>query len=164
MRVARSQLITIFIILSGGHLISFAQLNAPEMKILTESADIIIIGKVTEQTSSWNENKSRIYTSATIQAEEFLKGNNNGNSVSVKYPGGEVDDIGEVYSHMPRFENNEDVLLFLKRDEKSTEYKVLNGEDGKISIASDPNTGERILASNVKVSTLRAQIKSYLNN
>jgi len=146
------------------HITSFAQLSSSEIKVLSEKADVIITGKVTQQTSSWNENKTRIYTRASIQADEFLKGKGNRNDVLVAYPGGEVDGIGEMYSHMPKFEKNEEVLLFLKKDIKTSDYKVLNGEDGKINLVTDPKTGEMITTSNVKVSTLKAQIKSYTNN
>jgi hypothetical protein len=131
---------------------------------MSKNADLIITGKVVEQNSSWNENNTRIYTQATIRVEEYIKGGNNFGSIIVGYPGGEVGDVGEMYSHMPRFENNEDVLVFLKKDEKSTDYKVYNGEDGKINVITDARTGEKVTASNVQINTLKAQIKSYIKD
>jgi hypothetical protein len=131
---------------------------------MSKNADLIITGKVTQQNSSWNENQTRIYTKATIQVEEYLKGNGNGSSLIVTYPGGEVGDVGEMYSHMPKFKDNEEILVFLKKDEKSSEYKVYNGENGKISVISDPQTGEKITTSNVKINSIKSQIKSYINN
>jgi len=129
---------------------------------MSKNADVIITGKVAEQNACWNENKTRIYTQATIQVEEYLKGSNNGNSLVITYPGGEVGEIGEMYSHMPRFEDNEEILVFLKKDKNSTDYKVYNGENGKMSVISDPQTGEKITTSNVKITSLKAQIKSYI--
>ena len=41
---------------------------------------------------------------------ESLKGTVRENSVDVTYPGGEVGGIGELYTHMPVFDNNESVL------------------------------------------------------
>jgi hypothetical protein len=131
---------------------------------LTYGADIILTGKVTQQTSSWNENKTRIYTKATIQVNEYIKGNNTGGTVTVNYPGGEIGEIGEIYSHMPRFEDNEEVLVFLEKDEKSSYYKVFNGENGKISVINDPKTGEKVTTSNVQINSLKAQIKNYVND
>ena len=84
--------------------------------------------------------------------------------MTVKYPGGEVGEIGETYSHMPRFEDKEDVLVFLKKDEKSADYKVYNGENGKISVINDFKTGEKVTTSNVQINSLKAQIKNYIND
>jgi enhancing lycopene biosynthesis protein 2 len=63
---------------------------------------------------------------------------------------------------MPRFNNDEEVLVFLKKDKKKTDYKVFAGEEGKITVINDSKTGEKITSSNVKIEHLKAQIKSYL--
>jgi hypothetical protein len=151
-------------IISGFLIYGLAQTSQSELKNLSQNADVIITGKVTQQNSSWNENKTRIYTLATIQVDEYLKGGNTGSSIVVSYPGGEVGDIGELYSHMPRFEDNEEVLVFLKKDQTGSSYKVVNGEEGKLTVISDAKTGEKITSQNVRVNTLTAQIKNYLND
>ena len=143
---------------------SSAQEKVSEIKVLSAGADVILTGKVVEQNSSWNEDQSRIYTLATVQVDELIKGELVGNSVTVKYPGGEVGEIGEKYSHMPTFEDNEEVLVFLKQDDKSTDYKVFDGENGKIRIISDQQSGEKLTTSNVKISSLKSQIKGYIND
>ena len=155
---------TFVIFLISGYLFgAFAQMGQSELKMLSENADVIVTGKVIQQNSSWNENKTRIFTRATIQVEETLKGSGL-NSVVVSYPGGEVGDIGEMYTHTPKFENNEEVLVFLKKDDKNTNYKVVNGEEGKINVLTDPKTGEKVTTSNVQINTLKAQIKSYIKD
>jgi len=143
---------------------SFAQLTSSGVENMSKNADLILTGNVVEQNSSWNENNTRIYTQATIRVEEYLKGSNNSGLVIISYLGGEVGDVGEMYSHMPRFENNEEVLVFLKKDDKSTNYKVFNGEEGKINVVTDPKTGEKVTTSNVQINTLKAQIKSYIKD
>ncbi|MBE0571108.1 MAG: hypothetical protein IH618_06140 [Ignavibacteriaceae bacterium] len=152
------------VIISGFLFYGLAQTSQSELKNLSQNADVIITGKVTQQNSNWNENKTRIYTQATIQVDEYLKGGNTGNSIVVSYPGGEVGDVGELYSHMPRFEENEEVLVFLEKDDRSTDYKVLNGEQGKINVINDPKTGEKVTTSNVKINSLKTQIKNYIND
>ena len=164
MQVRIMRLLCVLIIVSGFFPAAFAQLTSSEVESMSKNADLIITGKVTQQSSSWNENQTRIYTQATIQVEEYLKGSNNSGSVIVSYPGGEVGDVGELYSHMPRFEDNEEVLVFLKKDDKSTNYKVFNGEEGKINVIIDPKTGEKVTTSNVQINSLKAQIKSYIND
>jgi len=152
----------LFLFLYGFFFTSSAQQEAVDLKELTTNSDAIITGKVTQQTSSWNEDKTKIYTLATVQVDEYIKGSNGGNTVTIKYLGGEVGEIGEIYSHMPRFENNEEVLVFLKKDMNTSDYKVSNGESGKISLINDPRTGELMTNSNVRVSTLKIQIKNIL--
>lgn len=155
--------LSIFLFLLGFCPAYFAQQVVVEIKDLSRGADVILTGKVTQQISSWNDDNSRIYTKATIQVEEYLKGSNDGGSVVVRYLGGEVGDVGELYSHMPRFEDEEEVLVFLKKDVKNAEYKVFNGENGKINIIEDSKTGEKVTTSNVNINSLKSQIKSYIN-
>ena len=158
------KLILLLILISGGLLFSsLAQDRSLEIKKLSKGADVILTGKVTKQNSSWNENKTRIFTKATLQVDEYLKGTKNEKSVEVTYWGGEVGEVGELYTHMPRFANDEEVLVFLKKDEISKGYKVFDGEDGKISVIKDAKTGERITSSNVKINSLKREIKNYLN-
>jgi hypothetical protein len=164
MQVTIVRLLYVLIIVGGFFSAAFAQLTSSDVERMSKNADIIITGKVVEQNSNWNENNTRIYTQATIQVEEYLKGSNNSGPVIVSYLGGEVGDVGEMYSHMPRFENNEEVLVFLKKDDKSTNYKVFNGEEGKINVINDPKTGEKVTTSNVQINSLKAQIKSYIND
>ena len=158
-------LIMQFIILTmvGYQFNAFGQ-TFSELEYLSKGADLILTGKVIQQNSKWNEDKSKIYTRATIQVEGYLKGINNGSSITVTYLGGEVGDVGEMYSHMPRFQDNEEVLVFLKKDNKNSDYKVFNGENGKISVIDDPKTGEKVTTSNVQINSLKAQIKNYVND
>lgn len=163
MQVPITRLLCALILSCGMYCTTFAQQMTIELQDLSVGADVIVTGKVSQKSSSWNEDNTRIYTRATIQVEEYLKGNNNGNTVVVSYLGGEVGDVGEMYSHMPRFEDKEEVLVFLKKDEKNSDYKVFYGEEGKISVINDPKTGEKITASKVKINTIKAQIKSFVN-
>ena len=144
------------------HLTVFAQEKITKIKNLSKDSDVIITGKVIEKESSWNESKSRIYTKTTVQVDEYLKGTNAEQSIEIRTPGGEVGDVGELYSHMPRFENEEEVLVFLKRDDKIKEYKVLNGEEGKITVISDSKTNQKITGINLPLKDLKSQIKTYL--
>lgn len=143
-------------------LASFAQKESPAIKELSIGADVIITGKVTQKKSAWNENKTRIYTQASIQVDEYLKGKGQVNSVEIIYPGGEVGNIGEIYTHMPRFENNEEVLVFLKKDRKNNFFRVFNGEDGKITVLDDKKSGQKVTTSNVSLNSIKAEIKNYI--
>ena len=129
---------------------------------LSGDADLILTGKVTKQQSGWTQNKSRIITYTTIKANDIIKGNSNQSDIVVVHPGGEIDGVGELYTHMPTFKDDEEVLLFLKKDNKSSDYNVLYGEEGKIALMNSPS-GEKVTASQMPVNMLKLQIQKYLN-
>ncbi len=139
---------------------SHSQTFKAEIKSLSKKADLILTGKVIRQNSSWNSDRSRIYTNVVIQKNEYLKGNYSGQTLSLVTPGGEVGDVGELYSHMPRFSNEEEVLLFITKD-KNMNYKVLGGEDGKLTLYRDKN-GKLITSYNQEISSLKKEIQSYI--
>jgi len=153
----------IMFILLGFSLPSFSQSEVSQLQKLAKGADVIVTGKVTKKKSDWNDNKTRIYTRATLQVDEYLKGKGNGNAVEVTYPGGEVGDVGEIYTHMPKFEENEEVLVFLKEDKNLKGFKVFDGEEGKITVVSDVNTKEKVTGSKVRIEDIKSQIKKYIN-
>jgi hypothetical protein len=144
------------------HLTAIAQEETTKIKKLSQNSEVIITGKVIHKESSWNESKTRIFTRTTVQVDEYLKGSNSGTSIEISYPGGEVGDVGELYSHMPRFDDDEEVLVFLKKDDKIKEYKVLNGEEGKITVRSEAKSKEKITSLNISLEDLKSQIRTYL--
>jgi hypothetical protein len=154
-------MLIVILTFAGYQFNALGQTSTSEIKYLTQGADVILAGKVLQQKSKWNENRSRIYTDATIQVEEYLKGNTNESSIVVTYLGGEVGGVGELYTHMPNFNDDEEILVFLKKDQLTSGYKVFNGELGKITIIYDKITGEKITTSDVKINTLKEQVKSF---
>lgn len=140
----------------------FSQTFQSEIQNLSESADVILTGKVVKQNSQWNHDQTRISTQSTIKVDEYLKGSNMDKSIIITTPGGEVGEVGELYSHMPSFSNDEEVLLFVKKDKQGESYKVLNGEEGKLTLYRDEKTGEKITSFNKKISTLKKEIKNYV--
>jgi len=152
----------VFLLLSGLNTTSLSQTIQTNLKSLSAGADVILTGKVAKQSSSWNKDKTRILTEVSVEVEEYLKGNSSNKTIVVTTLGGEVGEVGELYTHMPRFSKDEDVLLFVKKDKKDLAYKVFNGEDGKMTLYTDEKTGEKMTSSNKKVSSLKREIKNYV--
>jgi hypothetical protein len=146
------------------HFTVFAQEESVKIKKLSRDADVIVTGKVTQKESSWNESKTRIYTRATLEVQEYLKGSDNSSLVEVRYMGGEVGEVGELYSHMPRFDDDEEVLVFLKKEAKIKEYRVLNGEEGKIKVLTDEKSAAKTTSLSLSLKDLKSQIKRYLED
>lgn len=141
---------------------SFAQKESVKIKKLTQGADIILTGKVTHKKAEWNFDKTRIYTRTTLKVDEYLKGSDSENTVEVICLGGEIGEIGEIYSHTPSFENNEEVLVFLEKDKKSNHYKIMNGLDGKMQIINNENKNSKVSAEMEHIKSVKDQIKHYL--
>jgi hypothetical protein len=152
----------VLLLISSYKSTSLSQTIQSDIQSLTKGAEMILTGKVTRQNSSWNKDKTRIYTDVTVEVDEYLKGTSSNKTIVVTTPGGEVGEVGEIYSHMPKFKNEEEVLLFVKKDKENMSYKVVNGEEGKIALYTDKKTGEKVTSSNKKVSMLKNEIKNYI--
>jgi len=128
---------------------------------LTKSAEVVAVGRVTAVKSEWDQNKTRIVTRVTMAVGEYLKGNAS-NVMTITSPGGEVDGVGEWYSHTARFQKDEDVLVFAERD-KIGDYRVAGGLQGKFSIKKDEITSMARVSDQLALDDLKAQIRHILN-
>jgi len=144
------------------HFEGHSQSIQSDIKNLSKGADLIVTGKVVDQKSQWDSEKSKIYTKVTIQVDEFLKGTNNQNRIVITHLGGEVGNVGETYSHLPTFNDDEEVLLFVKKSTKDESLRVYEGDAGKMTFYKDNKTGEKITSNNIKVSEMKKEIKNYV--
>lgn len=122
-------------------------------QLVKESSDIII-GKVTDKKSEWNENKTKIFTEVTINVNEAVKGDAAG-TIKIKFKGGQVTNpdgtgVGMGVSDTPKFDINEEVFVFLQNEKDAKIFKVTANYQGKFSITKDEKTGEKIIKSVAK--------------
>jgi hypothetical protein len=125
-----------------------SQVGTPPLLELVRNADCIAIGTVIERNSYWNEERSRIYTSVVLSVEDKLKGTANQGRIVVTVLGGEVEEIGLLVSNTPSFEQDERVVVFLKKlsesqcaeaknpelDLSGHEFEVYGGFRGKLRV------------------------------
>jgi hypothetical protein len=142
-------------------IIQSQQISA-DLKTLTKNSEVVLIGKVSKQESKWNKNKSAIYTDVTIEVDEYLKGQRGEKSITVSHLGGEVGEVGELYTHIPTFKEQEEMLLFVNMNKNDGKFQVYNGDNGKIEIMENNNSKEKYTKSNKKIDDLRKEIKAYL--
>ena len=135
----------------------FAQVN-PGIAELTQRSDLIVVGRVNKVESEWNQDRTRIYSKISVSVNEFLKGQSAGTEISFLQPGGEVGEVGEVYSDIPRFKKSENVLLFLEKD-KSNNLRVTNGMDGKFSYTVKAASGEKMIGGRINLNDFISEIK-----
>lgn len=142
----------------------YAQQLQQSVESLTKKSDIIITGKVTKKEPKWDKNRSMIFTDVTVEVEEYLKGNENSSSLIINQLGGELDGVGEMYTHMPRFYQEEEVLVFLKKNKKSGKLQTVDGETGKITITEKPKTKTGYSVNRNKIEEIKATIKKNRTN
>lgn len=137
-----------------------SQVKSATMKELTTSADMIIIGKVQEMNSEWNDQKTRIYTKVTLSVDECMKGDPAVQSIELRQPGGEIGEIGEFYSHTAKFAEEEEVLLFVKKD-KQNNLRVCRGINGKFPIKLNQLT-RQVMTNNRPIDTVKLEIQKIV--
>jgi hypothetical protein len=108
---------------------------------LARQSDLIVVGKVREKRAGWDARRSRIETSVTMDVEEYVKGSG-ARSITIVTPGGEVDGVGELYTHAARFEKDEEAVVFLRKG-RGEKLRVAAGARGKESVQRNERTGER---------------------
>jgi len=135
-------LILVILLFSPG--IVSAQYSAPKTEDMTKQSDLVVSGKVAGRISEWTPKHDRIQTRITLAVDQAMKGSAPGSAITIVVPGGEVDGVGEWYSHSVAFQENENVVVFAKRDNGNA-YRVVGGEAGKISVKQDEKTGKKFI-------------------
>jgi len=153
----RTSLAALLVLLIPGTLHS--QMKREGVEALARSADVIAVGKVKSLKSEWAENKTRIVTYVTLAVGEYLKGGQaGGDVVTIATPGGEIDGVGELYTHMPTFRQNEDVVVFLEKSQEG-QYRVSGGSQGKYHIEVEPVSGQAVVAGKHTVNEFTRAVK-----
>ena len=129
---------------------------------LVRESDVIVVGSVGALKSEWNADRSRIQTVVTINVGETVKGSVQGGSLTVVIPGGEVDGVGEWYSHSVRFKDTEEVVVFAKKDQKGV-MRVTGGEHGKFLVTAGKNAGSKIIPNVGSLEDFTGTVKKAVN-
>ena len=154
--------------LLGGIIISSAvtgfvqcQTKVLSTEALTKRAEIVAVGTVTATKAEWDQNKTRIVTRVTMSVSEYLKGGA-GNTMTITLPGGEVDGVGEWYSHSTRFKQDEDVVVFAERDTRG-DLRVAGGSQGKFSIMREKGTSMARVSDQMTLDDFKTKIRQAVN-
>ena len=87
---------------------------------LSDTAEYIVEGKITNVESRWNEDQTGIFTYSNLTADLYIKGSPlSTNNFQVVTPGGTVGDITQAVEDQPIFHEGRRVRLYLE---------MLNGE------------------------------------
>jgi len=114
------------------------QLPMPD---LVKTSDLIIRGSIVKTESywgslSWDPNSRIILTSATLQIGESYKGVSDKSEIIIETEGGEIGEIGLFVEDMPKFEPNQEVVVFLSAPDSKGIRRVVNLYNGKYSLSA----------------------------
>lgn len=132
----------------------------------------IVTGKVMEVSTQLDASKGVVFTYVRLMVETVLKGHIFESEVVLKELGGETSDFGTMIYGMPRFEEGQDVFLYLNTWPDGS-LRVHQGFLGKFNVTRNMLTGLREVArqdegSNVEIvrssvlgATDRSDLKAY---
>lgn len=139
-------------------LLAWTQARTLNTEQLIRESDVVVVGTVGALKSEWNADRSRIQTVVTINVSEVVSGSLQGGTLSVVIPGGEVDGVGEWYSHSVRFQDTEEVVVFAKRDAKGL-MRVTGGERGKFLVKGGATAGSKVIPNVGSLADFTAQVR-----
>lgn len=105
---------------------------AVDVPTLSQKAQSIVIGRVTQVASRWTSDKSRVVTDIEVVVTETLKGAA-ADKVLLVQTGGTVDDVRQVVHGMPSFTAGEEVFLFLE-PRGASRFATVGMAQGKFQI------------------------------
>ncbi|MBF8296576.1 MAG: hypothetical protein HW389_3121 [Bacteroidetes bacterium] len=139
----------------------FSQTKLASTTELAQRAEVVAVGKVTSLVSEWNETRTMIRTRVTVAVQEYVKGATSDKLLTLYVPGGEVGGVGELYTHMPSFRPDEDVVVFAEKD-KQNRYRVSNGLQGKLTVKRDKGTGALMVSEGRTLENLTNEVKQVV--
>ncbi len=137
----------------------FGQSRPVTIEQLARQSEVVAIGQVKDLSSEWDETGTRIRTKVLLYVDQFVKGSGSGNTLTLYVPGGEVGTVGEVYSHMPTFRRDEEVIVFAEQD-KLHHYRVSDGQQGKFTIQKDHTSGKAMVSGHSSLDEFTIQVKA----
>jgi hypothetical protein len=137
------------VVLSGGVLLLLssqgeASLFEPvrDRQLVCEASDIVH-GQVTHVRSGWDDQRTAIWTTATIEIQDVSRGSlSRGASITVKQVGGTVGGYTIVAEGFPIFEQGQEVLLLLRPwEEDAGRYQVWGYDRGMFVVTRRDGRG-----------------------
>jgi len=119
---------------------ALAEVEEMDLADLIGKASTILQGKVSKVEPHWNEDQTVIYTSVTVSVGGYLKGGTAAREITIEIPGGTVGEIGLWVSDTPTFEEDQEVILFLREEY----FQVVGWFQGKYTIVDDVVVEKRI--------------------
>ena len=163
-------------------IISGLTIKDASIEELTVESDLIVHGKIQSVRYEWDDkNLKKISTIVEVSVFEYLKGDDE-RTIEIVQMGGKMDDIEDIIYGTPKLNTNDEVLLFLVKENEQYAihsialgcYKVLTNDKNQktainelygVNLIKENNTN--IQSEHVKkysFDELAKNIKSYIQN
>lgn len=132
---------------------------------LGSQASLIVVGRVIEKRSYWNDDRTRIETEIQLQVEEMFKGSPV-DVVRVVQPGGVVDNVRVMADGVAVWTVGEEVLLFLEPHRGGTHH-VVGLNQGQFAVDRDEGTDEawvRAKSGSRKLASVRSFVAESMSS
>ncbi len=133
----------------GGNSHSSMLMRKLSLEELVEYSDWVVTGVITKSKSSWNAERTNIFTHHTISVEEWFRGGNGKEELVIVTAGGKVGFTTQWVENAARFQKGEKVLVFLSRNDDGS-GEVVGGFQGKYTIEGENNTSVKDLICRIK--------------
>ncbi len=137
------------IALLGASLATATTVQKFTVKELAKKSESIVLARVEDEASRWDEGRKEIYTYITLRVLESVKGEKaqaatKGNKgiqdeavITIRQLGGTVDKIISHVPGMPSFRKGEEVVVFLSAKDRTGYPSVMGLQQGKYSVITD---------------------------
>jgi len=157
-RIFAGSLSLFFILLPVVTATGLGQTRALKIDDLAKRAEVVAVGRVSDMASEWSADRTYILTRVTLSVQEYVKGEG-ASTVTITTLGGEIGEVGELYTHVPTFRQNESVVVFLEKASDGG-FRVSGGTQGKYNIEADPVSGTPVVAGKDRLQDFTSRIKA----
>lgn len=104
--------------------------------VLDAAAELVVSGTVTGIVSSWDDARTAIFTDVELAVTSYDKGGGPA-LLTIRVPGGEVEDIGMLVEDYPAFTAGDEVTVYLVGTAEPAVYRLFGAEQGVVSAGID---------------------------
>jgi hypothetical protein len=131
---------SLFVLACGEAALASTAIVPRDDEMVVESR-AIVTGKVNEMWAAVDPTTNRVYTYIRLEVNSVLKGAITEKEIVLKELGGETAELGTMIFGMPRFEQGQQVLLYLNTWPDGS-LRVHQGFLGKFNVSVDASTGK----------------------
>lgn len=106
---------------------------AYDSRAMVDNSERVVQGRVIGVESFWNEDGRLIVTEATVRVSDTIVGTSTA-LVTVRVPGGTVNDLRVEAAGFPSFAAGQDVILFLSSSDRGNFQRVVGHQQGHFEV------------------------------
>lgn len=110
---------------------------------VAKSSSEIVVAKCTSSVAKFDEKTGFVYTYTTFKVSNSLKNSITSDEIQFRIIGGQDGDIRTDVQGLPKFDVNQEMVLFLDAKNRNGYYRLSSFANGIYKIKTDEKTGEK---------------------